>query len=384
MLLGSAIAAIAVAGPAQAFEASFGGQVDRMIRYGNNGDATDVQHLDNGPSNSRIHFTGSGEMMDGVVAGIFAEVGLDSNRSDDGAFDAHDGDINDGRGLKDEDDSDNVTVRWAEVFFETQWGKFSAGQGEEATRGIPYMSLAGTELVDGNDFRNFSGMQFQDGVNSESISEFFNNYDGDRTDRLRYDTPNMSGFVGSASTANDSHSVAIRYHGQFEMVELLAGAGWNHDPFDQDNFTVTASGLMANGFSLTGSYGHRSRDEDSSFANDNNFENNFDGHSSNNWLAMLGYRINDCAFSVSYGRTNDEAFDGDTATHWGVGFQKHFPSVNMDAYIGYRHFDFDGQTESEIASLKPPTGPSTPVPTVTTDFHPDNIDAVVVGARIKF
>ena len=76
--------AVAVAGAvapmtAQALDVSVSGQVNRAIRFADNGNSSDVQHVDGSAAGTRFQIAAEGEAMPGVVAGAVLQEGFSAN-----------------------------------------------------------------------------------------------------------------------------------------------------------------------------------------------------------------------------------------------------------------------------------------------------------------
>ena len=81
-LLAIAIASAVAAPGAFAVEGSASGHVNRMIMFADDGNDSDVMHVDNLNSQSRFRFTGSGDLgVGGLKTGIHLEAGWSSNAS---------------------------------------------------------------------------------------------------------------------------------------------------------------------------------------------------------------------------------------------------------------------------------------------------------------
>ena len=89
--------AVAVAGAvapmtAQALDVAVNGQVNRAIRFADNGANSDVQHVDGSGWGSRFRIRADGELMEGINAGAYMEQEFASSRGWAVDVDAADGD----------------------------------------------------------------------------------------------------------------------------------------------------------------------------------------------------------------------------------------------------------------------------------------------------
>ena len=79
-LLAASIAAAIAPMTAQAVDVSVSGHVNRMIRYVDDGQDSDIQHLDHaGAGISRWRMSAEGELDNGLMAGAYIESGFGSN-----------------------------------------------------------------------------------------------------------------------------------------------------------------------------------------------------------------------------------------------------------------------------------------------------------------
>ena len=65
----------------QAIEHAISGHVNRLVRFADDGKASEVQHLDNSSSQTRIRWRGTGDIGRGMRAGIYVETAVASSQS---------------------------------------------------------------------------------------------------------------------------------------------------------------------------------------------------------------------------------------------------------------------------------------------------------------
>ena len=123
---------------AQAIDVSVSGQVNRAIRFADNGVNSDVQHIDGSASGSRFRVTASGDVMEGIQAGAVVEAGWTVNGG--GALDV---DVPDAAKPKE------VDFRKSSLYFSGTFGKVTMGWNAPAGNGIEWTAYngawAGTE-----------------------------------------------------------------------------------------------------------------------------------------------------------------------------------------------------------------------------------------------
>ena len=193
-----------------------------------------------------------------------------------------------------------------------------------------------------------------------TIGNAFSQFDGlSRRDRVRYDTPTMSGFKGSTSfIQGDAWDAALRYSADYGAIgtkisaAIAYAAGGQRFDFNQVNGSVSA--LHASGLSLTLAAGTQDLDKRVS------------GDDPVNYYIKGGYqfkpfRIGKTYLSADYGATDDLAAVGDEANTWGVFMVQKIDKIATELYLGYRNHELDRSG----ASI-------------------DDIRVVVAGLRVKF
>lgn len=209
------------------------GQVNRGVLVADDGNNTDVYHVDNDNSSTRIGLRGKAEISDDLAIGSKIEVQFESNSSSD---------VN--QNAKRNVSPNNFTQRHLDFWIDSKtMGKLSIGQGDTASNGASEVDLSRTNLIGYSDVALMAGgILFYDNTTQDlsttSIVKTFSNMDGmSRDDRARYDTPNFSGFYASTSfIADDAIDVALRYSAKFPGFKL-AGAlayAWPEDAKDFD------------------------------------------------------------------------------------------------------------------------------------------------------
>ena len=322
-LLAAAVAGALVPMAAQAVDISVSGQVNRMIRYADDGHDSDIQHLDNGASSSRWRMVGSGELDNGLTAGATIEQNFQSNASSrlgiDGTADDHNG------------------MRHAYLWLSGEFGTLSLGQTGPAGNGTVWTSHSGAWM--GTEYSSIEEssaimMRTSDGGNSTSLWGAFGSVSAGRDDILKYDTPSIGPASFTASIGNDD--AGDEYWGVEAAVStemggssFIGGAFVSEIPGTSDNMFGIAGGVaFANGTSVNLVYASRddySKDHDDFYANLS--------HTWGNSSVAIGYRYVD-------GR--NAALDD--AQSLGIGFQQSLGS-GVHVYAGFHNFSADSATE---------------------------------------
>ena len=362
---------------------------------------------------SRFRFVGSAKINADWTAGYLLEIGVRGNRQNQTSQDIS----STGKGLD---------VRHSAWWLQNKdLGKVWMGQTSEATDGITEINLANTnhfahaqldDYIGGFKLRSATGVQSTNTIAqiTGNGSGFNNPGEGTRFNVIKYETPTIAGFIGSASWGEDNlWDVALRYAGEFSGIKLAAGIGYT--AWSDNNKVVNAVGVAGatnrncaraagtNGFCdelglsasvmhvptglyLSGSYGTRTEDFRVAVLGPNSknkdefyyvqggieqaffplgkstlFGEYFDG--------SFGGAINTNGV-VSAGRTDGGLglvnIASSQVNYWGIGFNQNIAAAAMDIYVGYRNYSFDVK---DVANTK----------AIVNDMQ-----TVVMGAKIQF
>jgi len=329
---------------------SISGQVNRGILYADDGAQSDLHHVDNDASSTRIRFIGEAKPNEKMTVGAAMEVQFESNSTATVSQTGVGG-------------TDNFTQRRLEVYFDhMDYGKVWLGQGWTASEGTSEVDLSGTDLAGYSDtdilaggtlFRSSAGV-----LSTISVGSVLTNLDGlGRNDRLRYDTPNISGFMGSVGIVQDDKTdVALRYANAFggtKVAGAIAYAKTQGTTFDEQ-VNGSASVLLANGLNFTLAAG--STEAIAAGRNDSDF-----------FYGKFGYKTKgissagETAFSIDYHSTEDLAMNGDEADSIGLQAVQKVDDWGTEFYVGLRQYSLDR---------------------AGADF--DDVIGVLAGARVKF
>ena len=293
---------------AQDIQVRLSGQVNRALMHVDDGAESDSFNVDNGNSSTRFRFNADGPAGAGRRAGILFEVQFPSNPS--GAVSFADRSID-----------AQLTERHMDVFLTGGFGTVRLGQGDGAANGASEVDLSGTSLAHYSSSTDIGGaFQYRTGgaLSGTSIGGSISNQDfASRYDRLLYQTPSFSGFIGEVSWGHkedDIAELALRYSGKIGALGTLAGAvGYSNtfssvDPpvqsTDDKVIGGSVSWLHDSGFNLT--FSHTSRD--------------LSGRTGKFTYLKGGYKTGKHAVSVDYGMGDDQAASGDEATVFGIGY----------------------------------------------------------------
>jgi len=207
---------------------------------------------------------------------------------------------------------------------------------------------------------------------------------GARRQLLRYISPEFAGFVFSADTGLDENSsddarwtIALRYANEFNGVRIAGGIGYH----EEDNLEGWGGSLSmmhtASGLFVAGSYGEQT---------DNNIVGALFRDTTDGWSVVAGLvrkfsPLGKTTFWVRYGEYAGRTFDANNGgivdTHGdseviGLGINQKIDAAAMEVYVSYWHVSGDFEVVNGVGAL--PQG----------SYSPDDLNAVMIGARIKF
>ena len=331
---------------------SLSGQVNRGVLFVDDGNQTEILHVDNDNSSTRFRMIGSADYNEDISIGSVIEVQFESNST---ANINIDGTTTGG--------NNSFTERKLELYFDhKRFGRLWLGQGDTASNGSSEVDLSGTGVIGYSGVTDMAGgIEFQDaGVAGPNIGSVLSNFDGlSRDDRIRYDTPKFGGFQLSVSQADSRKSdVAARFSGDIGAGLKVAAAvayAVNGDVDSQINGSLSVR--HSSGFNVTGAAGVR----DLQVGAVNSTRDPFF------WYVKVGYiwggGIGNTAFAIDYIQA-DEVDSGsveDEATSYGAFVVQAVDKIGTELYLGARQYQLD-----------------------RVGFNYDDVTAVMAGARVKF
>ncbi|MBM7454614.1 outer membrane murein-binding lipoprotein Lpp [Oceanisphaera litoralis] len=324
---------------------SVSGHVNRALLVVDDGEETDLYHVDNDSSSTRLRVIGEGDVNSELTVGTAIEVQLESNSSFSVSQD------------NESPSGDSISDRRLEVYFDhDRLGKLWMGKGWTASEDSSEMDLSGTALVGYSSTADIAGgIKFRDGAGNLSatrVGDVFINLDGlGRRNRLRYDTPSMGGMKLAASAVEDSAwDTALTYAAEHSMGTMAAAVAYSDQQNNSGQINGSASFLHNSGVSVTLAAGERD-----SGALDPNFVYGKLGYQ-NQW-----FDAGKTAFSADYHVANHAQVRSDKARSVGVQMVQNVDHWATELYVGYRNYDLERAGDNL-----------------------DDADALIAGARIKF
>ena len=328
--------------------------MNRGAPYADDGTISEVFHVDNDHSSTRVRFVGKGQVSKDIALGAQIEVQIESNSTCS---------VN-------QDDSDNgvggasFTERKLEIYLVSKrFGKLWLGQGETASDFTSQMDLSGTTLIaySNSPDEMAGGIKFFDPSAKSfgpAIKDVFSSLDGlGRDDRIRYDSPKFANTWLSAShISGGGGDVALRHAAKYGVVKAAAAIAYA-DPSSIDasvdnRLNGSVSVLHDSGVNATVALG---RDSVERTGSDPSFV-----------YGKLGYiaeffKIGNTAFAIDYTRAENIGLDGDEATSYGLGVVQDLEKFGTQIYLGVRNHELD-RTGSTF----------------------DDVLTTLAGARVKF
>ncbi|MBY5935043.1 porin [Tateyamaria omphalii] len=242
-------------------------------------------------------------------------------------------------------------IRHFDFSLEGNWGRVSLGQGSMAADGVAEVDLSyvGTALYSYTADSNASFL-FRDGfdvLSGPAIADTTDNFDGSRRGRIRYDSPDISGFTFSASAGEnildqedegEYYDVGVFYNATIGGgAELSAGLAYQRrdlNTADRSDIVASASVLLQNGLGFTVATGDRDDDAGS----DPRYYYAKVSYEAD-WLAM-----GKTGFGLHYWDGSDFNVDGSDSDVWGIGVVQEVSRLNTDLYLTYQEYDYSDGT----------------------------------------
>ena len=280
---------------AQAVEFSVSGHINRaVISVDGTGAANDgdVQHVDANSSETRFRFTGSGELENGMTAGVQLELGRPSA----------------------------WRTRHANVYLSSAAGKVTIGAGSAATDGMAHADMGGASWLGGA----------TNWCSYHSTGPACPSNDGGRPDNVRYDTPSIGPANIAVSAGNDDYwDVKLSIAGSMGDAGYDIRIGHIGEHGDDAGDVTTASAGLGFGQGTTVALAW------SQSQNADNHEYQY---------IKLDHSYGDGSIGVYYKRGEDDNTEG---SHWGIGLG-HSLGGGATAYAGYRQMSEDGEDDVDL------------------------------------
>ncbi|WP_157973636.1 porin [Tropicimonas sp. IMCC34043] len=246
---------------------------------------------------------------------------------------------------------DKTDLRHFELILDTAFGKLSAGQGSMATDGTPEQDLSGTSLAGYVSRSDTAGGYFlrqsSGDLSDINIGSAFMDYNGGRQFRVRYDTPEYSGFSAAAAYGvdiltegddNDYYDIAVNYGGELGATTVAASLGWSwvHDPDtgDTTNRRLGSISVLHKPSGLNATVAAGAEPDAGSYV-----------YGKLGWIGDV-LAVGSTAVAVDYYNGEDLGMDGSSSRSWGVEAVQSFDKAKIDAYVGWISYAYDDDAAS--------------------------------------
>ena len=251
-------------------------------------------------------------------------------------------------------DFQGQSLRKAEAILETQrWGKFSIGQGSMGSDGVAESDLSGTGLASYVGISDTAGgflFRTQAGtLSTVTIKDAFPTFDGGRSQRLRWDSPEIKfgvlgslRFAGSVGREDISRNVTFNdalqdlglfYRNSIGQFAVAGSVGLSIADLASGGTTPQIAGsfsVLHHPTGLNATFATGSRDAGGEYG-----------------YIKLGIKrdffgIGNSAFAVDFYESVDTVQSGSRAESFGVGLVQTVNRINTDVFIGYRKHKYWG------------------------------------------
>lgn len=254
-------------------------------------------------------------------------------------------------------DWDRRQLRQVQAIWTGSVGTFRLGQGSMSTDGIAESDLGGTIVLAKSTIPEMYGSYiFRRGtgpLSTITVGQTFDNYDGLRRFRFRYDTPDLNGFSLSASygkevltSGNDDryYDLALRYSGSLGGLTLSGGIGQAYTNNDSGvTYTTTSSVSVADpktGLNLTVAGGKARTGTQAGFI-----------WVKGGWNTRL-FASGATKFLIEGFWGADYVTSGSDSRMWGVGMMQTIDGYNIELFAGYREFEYSDTTPATFQDAK--------------------------------
>ena len=222
------------------------GQVSKAVLFWDDGEEQNAYVVDNDFAQTRLRFQGKAKIVDGWEAGYHLELGFD-NASSDGVSQSDDNAQL--AGATAGATTGGVEIRQSKWYIKSkQLGSVTVGLGSGAQDDLYKWGNVGKAYSDAELHYNgrFILRDSNTGLLNRNWDAVANNLDLSRTNNVRYDSPEIAGFVVSASWGEDDiWDVALRYDQKFDSFHLKAGVAYTEDS-DTNGAAFAHGGTNAN------------------------------------------------------------------------------------------------------------------------------------------
>ena len=409
LMAGVAAGLVAAAGTANAaggnvtsgnskVDVSLSGHVNKAFYYVDDGKHEGSYIVDNDISSTRFRFKGKTNAPGDFSVGFNWEFQVVDNST-----------ANITQFTDNQDVGAGIGQRQASIIFASKsLGKVTLGHGSTAGDGTYEADLSGTSIIAMASPRKLAtAMEFRPTTASGTslnttglaadgatqIGDVMADPDGlGRQDRIRYDSPNIMGFVLSADImTGGSNDIALRYSRDYGAFKVKAAGAYSNrqsvSATEEDLLDGSLSVLLSNGLSVTLAGSAREFDPTSTgntgatTINSAGTAVTVDGRTATSFYVKGGYKakllaLGETAVSLDWNQFNDQAADNQEAESWGIGLVQQLSDYGTEVYATYRNYSLD----IDAGTL----GTSGANGYLTSSTGIEDVDIFIIGSRIKF
>lgn len=338
------------------------GHVSRGVLIWDDGHESNAYVVGNKNDQTVFGFSGDAQISSDLTAGYAITIRLNDTLSDEVS--------------QDDDNSELAFTIWESFWFleSKKLGTVSIGKASRVTDTAPENDLSETGIAGYAGVQDMGGgfalRTKSGGLPGVTWGDLYNHLNGDTANVVRYDTPEIAGFVASASWGEDDiWDVGLKYAGEIAGITVEASVAYSEDvdangidgtPGNVANNTVVGSVALLHeptGLNALVSAGHRSFEEtvlDADSVNRTPVDAEFI-YAKIGWLAKLN-SLGATGFYGEYGQFDDfvsVGFDpsdidagagavrvaGSEAEVWGFGVVQTIDAAEMQIYAGFRHHE---------------------------------------------
>jgi hypothetical protein len=344
------------------------GQFSTEASMVDDGFSNRVRHSDANFSSSRFRFIADSKVNANLKVRGVAEIAMNDARNSasnaEGA--AHGGRTTSGG-------SDVQTRKTELIFTHNQLGRVYMGAGSAGADGVMNINTHGVySSLPGFMGLIAAGINFKtdkDTLSGSSLGGQFADLDfNSRQQRIRYDTPNIGGFMVTMSHSDDQTlEAALRFSGKALGSKIKAGAGIAHATGSGEAFEhqIGAQISMAHksGIGFTMGCGFQKRNAQVTVAGVQEQDNDRSGCHTQGHFKRKFNSLGASTIVVEYDQKENMQNYGDVAKGIGVNFHQHITAAALEVWVKYSNFDVDRDVGN--AEVK-------------------GIDIVSLGTRMKF
>jgi hypothetical protein len=249
-----------------------------------------------------------------------------------------------------------TNLRKAEISYSgDSFGAIHIGQGSMATDSAAAADLSGTSIAGSRDIASDAGgFNFRDDdddLTGVELEDVFDDLDGSRRVRLRYDTPKFASDALQVSLAYGTnelsegdediyYDIALTYAqriGDLEMEGAIGYAWRDRDEGDTDENWVGSFALLHTPTGLNFAVAGGGEEDGGQYG-----------------YLKLGYRadffdIGSTNFSVDYYSATDFDSDGTESDAWGLQVVQKWDDIGLEGFVAYRSYSLDDDTGIDYA-----------------------------------